>query len=127
MRQCFKLNLNGVDYNLRITLSAQKEFMQRYPDTPVVAAIVSSFEDPEDMEFLLTKALNWDAVSQYGIWLGEYGEALENAQSVAMWQYTNQGKVPGIDGNVDINLFFQEGQYEKNTVLGCGGPVSPKK
>lgn len=59
-RQCFKLNLNGVDYKLRITLSAQKEIMERYPDTPVVAAIVSSFEDPADMEFLLTKALNWE-------------------------------------------------------------------
>lgn len=59
-RQCYKLNLNGVDYKLRITLSAQKEFMERYPGTPVVAAIVSSFEDPADMEFLLSKALNWD-------------------------------------------------------------------
>ena len=54
------------------------------------------------------KQMHWDEVAQYGLWLGQYGETLESTQAVAMWQYTNQGKVPGIKGNVDINLFFQE-------------------
>jgi GH25 family lysozyme M1 (1,4-beta-N-acetylmuramidase) len=28
---------------------------------------------------------------------------------VDMWQYTNQGSVPGIKGNADINLWFPYG------------------
>ena len=28
----------------------------------------------------------------------------ENPHKVDMWQYTNEGKIPGISGNVDINL-----------------------
>lgn len=52
------------------------------------------------------KELYWENVSQYGLWLGKYADTLENPQSVTMWQYTNEGSVPGIKGNVDINLFF---------------------
>ncbi len=54
------------------------------------------------------KELFWEEVSQYGLWLGEYDGELEDPNSVTMWQYTNQGKVPGIKGNADINLFFPE-------------------
>lgn len=55
------------------------------------------------------KELFWDEVAGYGMWLGQYGEHLEDTSNVAMWQYTNEGTVPGISGNVDINLFLQQG------------------
>ena len=54
------------------------------------------------------KQLHWEELSQYGLWLGQYGETLDYPQTVSMWQYTNEGNVPGIRGNVDINLYFQE-------------------
>jgi GH25 family lysozyme M1 (1,4-beta-N-acetylmuramidase) len=33
---------------------------------------------------------------------------MDFAYRVDMWQYTNQGTVPGITGNVDLNLWFPE-------------------
>ncbi len=54
------------------------------------------------------KQMHWEELTQHGLWLGQYAETLDHPQKVAMWQYTNQGKVPGISGNVDINLYFQE-------------------
>ena len=56
------------------------------------------------------KQMHWEEISQYGLWLGQYGESLDYPQKVGMWQYTNQGKVPGIKGNVDINLYFEEAE-----------------
>jgi len=42
----------------------------------------------------------------YGFWLAMYSDSMRYEYKVDMWQYTNQGAVPGIKGKVDINLFF---------------------
>lgn len=42
----------------------------------------------------------------YDFWLAMYTDSLKCDYQVRMWQYTNQGKVPGIKGNVDLNLYF---------------------
>lgn len=43
----------------------------------------------------------------YRFWLAQYGEMLNYPYRVDMWQYTCEGSVPGIEGNVDINLLFE--------------------
>lgn len=45
-------------------------------------------------------------LTDYGFWLAQYNDALDYPYKVDMWQYTNTGSVPGIGGNVDINLYF---------------------
>ena len=52
------------------------------------------------------KEMLWEEVSQYGLWLGDYGGSPKEPETLTMWQYTNEGCIPGIQGNVDINLFF---------------------
>ncbi len=42
----------------------------------------------------------------YGFWLAMYSDQMTYEYKVDMWQYTKEGKVPGIQGNVDINLYF---------------------
>lgn len=42
----------------------------------------------------------------YGFWLAMYSDQMTYEYKVDMWQYTKEGKVPGIKGNVDINLYF---------------------
>lgn len=42
----------------------------------------------------------------YDFWLAMYEDALTYAHRVQMWQYTSHGKVPGIDGRVDMDLYF---------------------
>ncbi len=45
-------------------------------------------------------------LTDYPFWLARYDTVLDYPYKVDMWQYTETGKVPGINGNVDINLFF---------------------
>lgn len=45
-------------------------------------------------------------LTQYPFWLARYDTVLDYPYKVHMWQYSDQGKVPGISGNVDLNLFF---------------------
>jgi GH25 family lysozyme M1 (1,4-beta-N-acetylmuramidase) len=45
-------------------------------------------------------------LTDYDFWLAMYSDQMDYPYKVDMWQYTNQGSVPGISGNVDINLFF---------------------
>ena len=49
-----------------------------------------------------------EELTDYGFWLANYGDTLNFPYKVDMWQYTDTGRVPGITGNVDINLYFPE-------------------
>lgn len=42
----------------------------------------------------------------YPFWLAMYTTIMDYPHKVQMWQYTDQGKLPGISGNVDLNLWF---------------------
>lgn len=43
----------------------------------------------------------------YQFWLAMYNPIMDYPYKIDMWQYTETGTVPGIAGNVDINLWFQ--------------------
>lgn len=43
----------------------------------------------------------------YPFWLAQYTDALTFPYQVKIWQFTSTGSVPGITGNVDINLYFE--------------------
>ena len=45
-------------------------------------------------------------------WLAEYATQPEFYYRFEMWQYTSRGKVPGIEGDVDLNLYFRTPQEE---------------
>lgn len=40
------------------------------------------------------------------LWLAMYTRGMDYKYKVQMWQYTETGRVPGIEGDVDINLYF---------------------
>lgn len=52
--------------------------------------------------------LNLASLKDYTFWLAEYAEAPSFVYDFKMWQYTNEGTVPGIQGPVDLNIYFQE-------------------
>lgn len=54
------------------------------------------------------KQMYLEELSEYDLWLAMYQDTLEYPYEVSFWQYTNEGSVPGISGNVDINLYFPE-------------------
>ena len=45
-------------------------------------------------------------LEEYPFWLALYQDRMTYPYRVEMWQYTDQGKVPGINGNVDINVYM---------------------
>ncbi len=50
--------------------------------------------------------LDLTALQNYPFWLAQYRDQMDFPWQVDVWQYTETGKVPGIEGNVDIDLMF---------------------
>lgn len=60
--------------------------------------------------FNLSMALyhyNLYELKDYEFWLAEYQDTPSYPYEFGMWQYTNQGTVPGISTSVDLNLSFR--------------------
>jgi GH25 family lysozyme M1 (1,4-beta-N-acetylmuramidase) len=47
-------------------------------------------------------------LEEYPWWLAKYSMEAQFLCKVDLWQYTDQGSVPGINGNVDIDLMFTD-------------------
>ena len=45
-------------------------------------------------------------LEDYEFWLAFYQDRMTFPYKVEMWQYTDQGRVPGIEGNVDLNVYM---------------------
>ena len=52
------------------------------------------------------KYVRLEDLKQYPFWLAMYSDQMTFPYRVDMWQYTDSGSVPGIQGKVDIDLFF---------------------
>ena len=44
----------------------------------------------------------------YPFWLALYQDRMTYPWKVEMWQYTDKGRVPGIQGNVDLNVYMPD-------------------
>jgi len=53
-----------------------------------------------------TDMLKLEELVDYPFWLAMYSTIMDYPYKVQMWQYTDQGKLPGISGNVDLNIWF---------------------
>ena len=47
---------------------------------------------------------DYDALDGYGLWYAEYGDYPSCRRPFAVWQYSNDGQVAGIETAVDMNL-----------------------
>ena len=59
----------------------------------------------------LKDELKWETSRlerRYRIWVSQYStmETTDYTGQYVMWQHTNQGSVPGIEGNVDLNIAY---------------------
>lgn len=53
-------------------------------------------------------------LTDYDFWLAEYGDEATFYYHYDMWQYTAQGRIPGIEGDVDLNICFKDYTSEEN-------------
>lgn len=51
------------------------------------------------------------------IWLAEYSDTPTYFYDYGMWQYSSKGSVPGIVGNVDMNICFTDFSARENVTL----------
>ena len=52
--------------------------------------------------------LKLSELEDYPFWLALYQDRMTYPWKVEMWQYTNSGKVPGINGPVDLNVYMPD-------------------
>lgn len=48
-----------------------------------------------------------EELAQYHFWLAMYDSEMDYPYQVDMWQYSCTGTVPGIQGDVDLNIYFK--------------------
>lgn len=68
-------------------------------------------------DYFYANSLN-STVKDLSLWVAHYGVIKPNVSTYAGFQYSQTGKVDGISGNVDLNV-FNEGIFLKNTSLGA--------
>lgn len=52
--------------------------------------------------------LDLERLTDYDFWLAEYNSEPTYYYDFTMWQYTSEGSVPGIKGDVDLNISFKD-------------------
>ena len=52
--------------------------------------------------------LDLERLTDYDFWLAEYNSEPTYYYDFTMWQYTSEGSVPGIEGDVDLNISFKD-------------------
>lgn len=57
---------------------------------------------------LANTRLDLEEIQEYPFWLAKYTEELDFPQEVAFWQHSDQGKIDGIEENVDLNWYWPE-------------------
>lgn len=48
----------------------------------------------------------WNNRKDYPVWQAHYAEETEMDKNGIMWQFSDKGKVPGITGNVDLDIYY---------------------
>lgn len=52
------------------------------------------------------RRLKLGELEEFPFWLAMYQQEMNYPYKVEMWQYTDSGKIPGIEGNVDLNILL---------------------
>ena len=70
------------------------------------SAVADAGYDPMIYANMLWEAfeLDLEELSEYPLWYADYEPAPQTPYHFRFWQYTNQGQVPGITGNTDLNI-----------------------
>ena len=52
--------------------------------------------------------INLRELTDYDLWYAYYGEELYYPYRFTIWQYASDGSVPGVTGDVDVNISFKD-------------------
>ena len=61
------------------------------------------------MQTLTGSTIIWtQALSRYDLWLANWTENPTYPGSYGMWQYSSQGRIDGVSGNVDRDVSYKD-------------------
>ena len=83
----------------RLLTECSKAFCERIRQAGYEPMIYFNADQSHQQMFL-------EELTEYPFWLAMYESEMDYPYKIQMWQYTNEGTVPGIAGNVDLNLYF---------------------
>ena len=67
--------------------------------------------------FMSRNLLYLSELKEYDFWLASYAEEMDFPYKFKMWQYTESGSIPGVDGACDFNIYFpDQSDYERTGV-----------
>ncbi len=82
--------------------------------TDIIIAFIQTLKDHRYYPILYV-SINWirnyidmDRISDLDIWLSDPGPKMRYTKNVTIWQYLLKGIVPGISGNVNLNMSFKD-------------------
>lgn len=56
--------------------------------------------------YWLNYIINSSRLDKYNKWVAQWSDKCTYEKNYIMWQYTDSGKVGGIEGNVDLNIYY---------------------
>ena len=83
----------------RMLTNCTKAFCERIEEAGYQSMIYFNADQSHKQMYL-------EELTDYPFWLASYTTKLNYPYKIDMWQYTHTGTVPGIEGDVDINLYF---------------------
>lgn len=97
--ECLADDYRTINVNARELTDCAKTFCNRVLETGKQPMVYFNANQSHKDMYL-------EELTDYPFWLAMYTDQMRYPFKVDFWQYTNQGSVPGIPGNADINLMF---------------------
>ena len=88
-----------VGMDARTLTDIQKHYCKEITDRGYTPMIYFNWHQSENLYYL-------SELEDYPFWLALYQDRMTYPWKVEMWQYTDKGKVPGINGPVDLNVYM---------------------
>ena len=97
----------------RLRMTRQERMIWTAKHLPIIVLAFCDAVKAAGYETMIYANMKWMAftldltrLTDYEKWYADYEPLPQCPYEISMWQYTETGQVPGIDGNVDMNLWF---------------------
>ena len=98
------ISVDGIPRTVAASARTVTDCTKAFCDTILAAGYETMVYFNADQSFDL---MYLEELTDYPFWLASYGTQLNYPYKVDMWQYTESGTGPGIEGPVDINLYLK--------------------
>ncbi len=103
---CYDIEQATIDYasgqGVTITPTLAKQLVKSFCNRVEEKGYFAMFYSNKNF---LQQYLGTDLAKRYSLWYARYTDTFDGTDC-SIWQYTSQGSVPGISGNVDLDLSY---------------------